>query len=581
METINFILALLALFLVRDMRGRVRSLESQNRSASRDIEPDIPNPPLVVAVPVPAVAQTQILHADPVVHAVTLAPAEPSFDIFEWLKRDWLLKIGVFFVLVACGWFVSYAFMEGWVGPLGRIMLGCILGSLILVFGWWRIQTYKDQGAIFLVLGSTIVLMTVFAARSLYGFFTPLSALALMFATSAFVACASAIYRHRNLAVVSVLLAGAAPLLVNSPTADYIGLFAYLFAVVLGALVIVFHTGYRELTLASFLVVATYSAPHVIAGLSSSDDRLLVFGYAFASIFFVANIIGMVRRGSIAVPHDTMLGAGNALLLLLYINAFVPVEWKSLMTVAWTLVFAVGSFMALWLTSRREPFFIYAGISIIYLATATAFELSGPALTIAFAIEAAVVTLLTLRLLKSRVVTERASVLFIGPILLSLPSIVSAAWQTSILHNDMLALVVVGLTLTIVGLKLCMRDSEVMKQNGDGEEYPAWQLVVGSFYGLALVWLCAHALLSDDAAVMFSLVVYVLCGVATYFYGAFSSSSGLKMYGAALLLASVTRLLLVDVWQMELPVRILTFFIIGGIFLGTAFIRKQQKSTTV
>ena len=582
METINFILALLALFLVWDIRGRVRVVENQNRNVNPSAEPvGSKVPTSSVPLPTAVVAQMPIANTAPIIHTVTVAPAEPSFDVLEWLKQDWLLKIGVFFVLVACGWFVSYAFMEGWIGSMGRIMLGCVLGSAVLVFGWWRIQTYKDQGAIFLVLGSTIILMTIFAARSVYGFFTPLSALALMFMTSAFVAYASALYRHRNLAVVSVVLAGVAPLLVNSPTADYIGLFAYLLAVVLGALVVVFHTGYRELTLASFLVVATYSAPHVIGVFALGDDRLLVFGYAFASVFFVANIIGMVRRGEVVIPHDTMLAAGNALLLLLYINAFVPLEWKSLTTVAWTLVFASGSFMALWLTSRREPFFIYAGISIVCLATATAFELSGPALTIAFTIEVAVVTLLTLTLLKSRAVTERVSALFIGPILLSLPSIISPEWKTSIFHNDMLVLVVAGLSLTVVGLVLHMRGAKVVNKNGDSEEYTTWQLVLGSFYGLTLIWLCAHVLLPDDTAVMFSLVVYVLCGVATYFYGTFSSSSGLKVYGAALLLASVARLLLVDVWQMELPARILTFFIIGAIFLSTAFIRKQQKTILV
>lgn len=585
MELISLIVAGFALFIAVDARKIAREAKGQQTGENKGAQlissggaSAVPQAPVVASKPTTHEPHT------PVHHQVELGRSSdvaPSFDVFEWLKHEWLLKLGVFFVLIACGWFVSYAFMEGWIGPLGRIMFGCVLGALILIFGWWRIQTYKDQGAIFLVLGSTIILTTIYAARTLYDFFTPFSALALMFITSAFIACASALYRHRNLAVVSVLLAGAEPLLVHSPTADYIALFAYLMAVVLGALVVVFHTGYRELTLTSFLVVALYSTPHVISLTPSSDDRLLVFGFAFASIFFVANIIGMVRRGSIALAHDTMLAAGNAALLLLYIHAFVPDVWKSLIVAAWTLVFGFGSFMALWLTSRREPFFIYAGISVVYLAAATAFELEGAALTIAFAVEAAMITLVTLHLLKSRAMAERVSILFGVPIVFSVSSVVSNSWSRGIIHDDMFVLVIVGVTLLTVGAVFRSRGTEVVGPTGNVEEYPPWQLVVSSFYAIALVWLCSHALIaSDDTAAMFSLVVYVLCGVATYFYGVFNDSKGLRMYGAFLLLMSVARLLLVDVWQMELPARILTFFVIGGIFLSTAFIKRQQKTTT-
>ena len=47
------------------------------------------------------------------------------------------------------------------IGPMGRITLGIIAGSLFILLGYWRIKDYINQGSVFLVLGSTVLLLTV------------------------------------------------------------------------------------------------------------------------------------------------------------------------------------------------------------------------------------------------------------------------------------------------------------------------------------------------------------------------------------------------------------------------------------
>ncbi len=113
-----------------------------------------------------------------------------------WIKEDWLLKLGALLLLIGFGWLATYAFLNNWIGPMGRIALGIIAGALFILLGWWRIQKYLHQGGVFLVLGSTTILLTTFAARQVYDFFTPFSALAIMFLSTAFVALASVKYRH-------------------------------------------------------------------------------------------------------------------------------------------------------------------------------------------------------------------------------------------------------------------------------------------------------------------------------------------------------------------------------------------------
>ncbi|HPN89692.1 MAG TPA: DUF2339 domain-containing protein, partial [Candidatus Paceibacterota bacterium] len=229
-----------------------------------------------------------------------------SQKFIGWLKEDWLLKLGALLLLIGFGWLTTYAFLNDWIGPMGRIALGVIAGSIFILLGYWRIKKYLAQGGIFLVLGSTTILLTIFAARTVYGFFTPLSALIVMFLSTAFVALASVKYNSRALSLLSLTLAGIAPLLTKSPATDHVGLFAYLFVVILGAIWIVALTGQRELTVASLIIVSAYSAPHLLSPFSFplvDTQTLLLFAYAFATLFFLTNTAGLLKlKGKDIVP---------------------------------------------------------------------------------------------------------------------------------------------------------------------------------------------------------------------------------------------------------------------------------------
>ena len=78
---------------------------------------------------------------------------------------------------------------------------------------------------------------------------------------------------------------------------------------------------------------------------------------------------------------------------------------------------------------------------------------------------------------------------------------------------------------------------------------------------------------------MVSLVVYTLAGLATHFYGKMHQRKGFEYYGGAVLGCVVARLLLVDVWGMELTGRIITFFLIGTLLVSTAFIGRKKKAS--
>lgn len=522
----------------------------------------------------------QMLYRDRLVRDVNALQNE--VDIVEkfmsWLKKDFLMKIGALFLLMGMGWFVSYAFMNNWVGPMGRILLGLLTGMGILILGAWRIRTYEHQGAVFMVLGSGTVLLTTFAARAMYDFFTPVSALLLMFATVLFVAYVSVKYRRNSLALACLIIAGIAPYLTFSPVPLVIEQFMYLFVVVLGTLWVVYFTGWRNLTLTALIIVFLETLPFIERNEDSSIVLLWVF--LFIAIFFVANIVSIIRVAGSALSKPHLLTAfGTALFLILWVFGIAPQEWQSLLFVAWMLVFSFGSYIVYMTTAERIPFYVYGGTSIALLAAATTAELDGTVLTIAYLFEVAILVIMAQAIMLERQVITSLSTLFAIPMILSLENISAYSWNTGIIHADFFVVVFCGLILSLVGLFVYEKsNSEAGKMCG------STLITFGVLYGLMLIWLVLHALLSTDTATMCSLVVYTIFGVTVLFMGKARDNRGFAVAGWALIGFVVGRLLLVDVWAMDLTGRIITFLVIGVLLISTAFMGKtkdnDQTSTT-
>ncbi len=505
-----------------------------------------------------------------VVDTETTAPAPNAF--FAWLAEDWLMKLGALLLLIGFGWLTTYAFLNNWIGEQGRILLGIAGGVLFIGLGWWRIRTRIHQGGIFLVVGSTTILLTLFAARTLYDFFTPASALGVMFLSTVFVAAAAALYKSRALALASLVLAGIAPFLVDDRTSDTVLLFAYLMVVVLGAVWVVAVSGMKDITFAALILVAFYSLPYLFN--SADRDTVLLFAYAFAAIFFVTNTVSLMKLKDNSYSADLLTAAGNGAFLLTWILYGVSPEWQSLSVAAWMLIFVVGAFVLCQATGRREPFFVYSGIGVVFLGAATAFELQGSALIIALTLESAVLPLIASALLQDTRIARRLCALFIIPGVLSFESIASPAWRQGVVHDEFFVLAVLAVALLVLGSYFVKQSSG----NSEDRSGNALLLVAGSAYAYILLWLSLHAgLTNDDLATMIALVVYTVIGITTYFMGRTQEKRGLLLYGGILLGIVVARLLMVDVWKMELTGRIITFFLIGALLIGTAFLGKRSE----
>ncbi len=494
-----------------------------------------------------------------------------------WLKEDWIIKIGAGLLLIGFGWLTTYAFLNNWIGPMGRITLGIAAGTAILLLGFWRIKTYIHQGGIFLVLGSTTILLTIFAAREIYNFFTPAGALAVMFMTTALVAFAAVRFNTQTLALASMVLAALAPFFTNSPQPNYEGLFIYLLMVTIGAVWIVALTGWRALTMASLVVISLYSLPHFFSIVHITDySVLLLISFAFAAVFFATNTIGILRSKQAAVEADLVTAGGTGLFLLSWILIAGPDEWKSLLIAAWMLIFTIGAYVIFRKTGRREPFYVYAAVAIAMLGAATAQEAQGATLTFFYTIEALGVVIFAHTFLQDYAASEKLALLISVPMLLSGSSVWSPLWQTSILHKDFF----VVLLLSIACFALGHLFSDWKKSSPETQKSTTGSVfyIIGSLYAFVLIWNTLHVFLIPDMAVMLSLIIYTIVGLALYINNVEHKKSFGRVYGGIILGLVILRLLTVDIWNMDITGKIVTFFLIGALLMSTAFIgRKKLK----
>lgn len=571
------LVAIIGLFVVYvTLSRRIDTLEKQlsGKSAPADREPQpVPTPHME---PAREAMLTERYSLDAPTYRPTSVPDNDQnrFDPIAWLAQDFLVKVGAFLLLLAFGWFVSYAFMNDWIGPAGRIALGLMAGAAFMAAGIWRIEAYRHQGGIFTVLGAAIVLLTMFAAREIYEFFTPVSALAIMFLSVAFVTFVALRYQSQPLALAGLVLGAVAPFFTNTDP-NVVGLFSYAMVLVAGSLWAQRWLGAVSLSVAAFLVVVVYGLPYLLMSLGDAETTIaLLFAFAFTMVFFISNTVSILMRPDADARYiQSLVAAGTGLYLIAWVYAAADPVWHSLVFVMWMLVFAVGAFIVFLRTSQTAPFFIYGAISVGLLAAATAAELSGPILTIAYCFEIVALMAVAALYTQDKTVVSKISWLFIGPILLSITHIMSGAWRDGFLHGDFFALTALLFCLLVAGqIIIELRTPEESRQTDDATAL----LVAATLYALVLVWLVSHSVLPDGVATTVSLFIYTISGLTAYLYGRNTGQEVIAQGGIVLLALVIGRLLLVDVWSMELVGRIVTFFGIGVLLISTAFVRRVR-----
>ncbi len=162
-----------------------------------------------------------------------IPPAEKPFKLEEFLLKKVIPIAGVITLILAVGFFATWAFSSGWIGPKGRIALGIIFSILVLGLGEFIRPKYPKFFDKISAAGIGGLLVTIYLARN-HEFAD--RALPILTSNQTFIASVITIatgiflslrYNTRFLANFTIIGGLISPLMVNSDP-NPVGLLSYL-----------------------------------------------------------------------------------------------------------------------------------------------------------------------------------------------------------------------------------------------------------------------------------------------------------------------------------------------------------------
>ncbi len=513
-------------------------------------------------------------------------------DLWESLRDDWPMKIGAVLLLLAVGWFVTYAFSNDWVSPVGRILLGILFGLGVMIGGTWYGKRNQSQGNILLLIGAVSIIATILAGTFLYDMFPQPIALG---ATALIVAAVSLTALQQNsqrLVLSALIMGGLTPLFLVEGLGKPL-LFSYLFVLVGSMLIIVYRRGWRALTLWALGILASYSFLYEGFDIFTNPWGNVAVAVLFTGLFFASSMayfISPVQKDE-DDKGEIIATAATGILFLIWMIMLVPDQHLAVVLLAGMFSFVAAAYVLSQRVQNPRPMLATVATALMLLVAATysfVEDFSGAILAIILTVEFTAVSVVAAYISKHFTPVRWLSLgspLLMGiPMLYSLGSLerlIEAAQKREGLLGNGVDLAVfmtlaLGLVCVIFGIvRYC-------RSNMEFEKLIKYNTVAAIVYVLLSLWFVVHFLIYNaSVATMTVLIIYSIVGIATYLKATALRNNFMRMIGTGILIAVIGRLFLVEFWTMDVVQRIATFFIIGGLLVGMAVIAGRKKSESV
>jgi hypothetical protein len=493
---------------------------------------------------------------------------------------NWLVKIGVILLIFAFGWLVSYAFVNDWIAPAGRILLGVLFGVALLAWGTHRFESVKVQGIALLFGGASITYISLFAGMVLYDFYGPALALVVMSLVVVYLAVLSVFRNAKSLAVSSIFFGLVAPLFVFS-SLDVSLLFLYLLLLSAGTIWADALLKWRTATFIAISGVFLYSI--VMNFLMAIDVSLLnfLFVLAFVALFYWASLMNMMSAKNVSV-FDLLITLVLGLSFFVWMRMVVPEELYGISYVAGALVFILGSYAANVFSRLPQAVIMYGAVSFGLLLAATAEFFSGEVFAIALVAEIGAIVSAAYVLYGKQFPRygNLLSILLLWPIVVSFESLELLLWASNRPLVSMSALPDFFVIIVFVAIfaLLALAVSRFTNASENERTLSSLFALISMGYGMVVIWSYFHIVFSDyHIASMLSLIVFAVLGAGMYIIGKTNNHIRLYQFGSILLVLVLLRFFLVEFWNMDMIAKIGTAFVVGGILIGTAFLSGKKN----
>ena len=370
--------------------------------------PTTPLPPSAVGATTPSPGGVTGGAAVPASPTVGSPPASPgvsgagfappfggiSIDWEQVLGKNWFAIVGALALAIGAGFFLKLAFDNDWIGPIGRIALGIVLGMALLGAGEYSQRRVPLWAQPVTAGGIGILYLSIYAAFGLYQLVAPLPAflfLGLVVVLSVLLAL-----RYESLVIALLGIVGAfiTPVLLGRDLPDPRLVLVYILVIDLGILGVSTFRNWRWFTLVG--LAGSYGLFTLWLDQFPAQSALMVHA-ALTGVFLVFvgatslfHILWRRAPGPVDLVLITLNAAGYYALTF---GVLWPEYrlWFGGITLGLSLLYGVVAYAAIKRSGTPPEVALFAlATAVVFLTVAVPLQLSGNWVSVAWAAEGAV-----------------------------------------------------------------------------------------------------------------------------------------------------------------------------------------------
>ena len=319
-----------------------------------------------------------------------------SLDLETLIGGRWLNRIGIVAIIGAVTFFLKYAFDNNWIGPSGRVGIGILLGAVMLPWSQWLLKrgySYFSEGIA--GLGAAVMYLSIWAGCQYYKLFSLDVGFYAMIVVTAGMGAVALGRNSQRIALLSLFGGFLTPILVSEGKDAQVVLFTYLLILGASLLVIELRRDWRWLTPISFLLSQFYFWGWYSQFYRPDKlERTVIFATLFFFLYAALPVIRTLRFSGLR-ELDILVVLANS---FAYFGALYTMLWPQ---DRWPLALLVLALSAAHvLVARLVPppkagespltRLLFAGLALTFATLAIPIRLDGKWITLAFAVEGAI-----------------------------------------------------------------------------------------------------------------------------------------------------------------------------------------------
>ena len=315
-------------------------------------------------------------------HAPAPTPVKQSEASSEEMSGRILGRIGIGALVIGVSFFIKYAFDNNWIVPVGRVMVGILIGIVLLGIGQWLRKKYLSYSDLLMGGGLAVLYISVYASYALYGLTDPITAFLALAVITAIGVIISIMNATQTLAIVAAAGGYLAPALIGAALVGPTVTFTYLTILNVGILGVLVYKKWAPLVLLG--LIGTWLHFGTWLAISYTKDLLiptLFFILIQFLIFTAASVYRLIAEKRKAEEADYALLALTALTFAGACCSLLYTDYKDFLSLGFALTAVFYGAIALVAykenPSDRSLNIFLPGLSVAFLTAAIPIEFSG------------------------------------------------------------------------------------------------------------------------------------------------------------------------------------------------------------